>query len=62
METEANTIQVLGSAAIAAVTAFVIVYVTGWGINSGWSIFLLAFVIFVALSLISGYIRGRSTA
>lgn len=62
METDTSSLRVLGLAAIAALTAFVITFVTGWGINSGWSIFILAFVIFIVLTFFSSYIEGRFSA
>lgn len=60
MATEASSAHVLGLATIAALTAFVIVFVTGWGTDNGWSIVLVAFVVFVAITFVSGYVRGRS--
>ncbi len=60
MVTQTSSVRVFGLAAIAALSAFVVVFVTGWGLDSGWSTFLLAFVIFVALTFVSSYIQGRS--
>lgn len=60
MAYQSTTGQVFGSAVVAAVVALGFVVGTGWGIDDGWSVFLVALAVFVVLSAVTGYVNGRS--